>query len=114
MLKQLEQMLEINKALEAAGEKGDVDRILSLVKHRKELADRMGPLDPGNPDVKSGKVAQMLKDIVIQDGKIEKMIRELMGSLKDAIQTVKGEQNVVEGYLKKAEPNEPRFLDKEG
>ena len=114
MLEQLEQMLEIGRALEKAADEGDVDRVVALMKRRKELTDRMGQPDPGDPDVKSGKVPELLKEIVMMDGQVEIKIRSLMATLQKAINAVQGEKKVVKGYLKQSKPSDPRFIDKEG
>jgi len=114
MREQLEQMLEISQALKKAADEGDVDRVTTLLKRRKELTERMGQPDPNDPDVASGKVAEMLKEIVTMDGEIESGIRSLMGTLQKAIKAVQGEQSIVKGYLKQSEAGDPRFIDKEG
>ena len=114
MLEKLDQMMEISKALDAALDKGDVDRVVSLLKHRRELTDRMGPADPKDPDVASGAVAEKLKILVTMDGALEAKMKDLMTVLKDAIKAVKGEQQVVRGYVKQSIETEPKYLDKEG
>ena len=115
MLEYLEQMKEIGKALETAVEEGNVDRIVDLMRRRMELAVHMGRPDPNDPQVKSGEVAEALKEIVTMDGTLEGKLRDLMGTLQKAIQTVQGEQTVVKGYITHSgEPGDPKFLDKEG
>ena len=114
MLRELEQMLELGKALLEAAEAGDVDKVVALLKRRKELTDQMGPIDPNDPDVASGKVAQVLGEIVRLDGEIETKMRALMSTLQKAIAAVQGEQSIVKGYLRQTDAGEPRFLDKEG
>jgi hypothetical protein len=114
MLDQLEQMMEISRALGDALDANDVDRAVALLKRRKELTDRMGQLDPGNPDVASGKVAEMLREIVTLDGEIEGKMRAVLGKLQRAIKAVQGEQKMVKGYFKQPDAGEPKFLDKEG
>jgi hypothetical protein len=114
MREQLEQMLEICVALQKAADEGDVDRVVTLMKRRKELTDRMGQPDPKDPDVASGKVAELLKEIVTIDGEIETKIRSLMGTLQKAIRAVQGEQDMVKGYLKQSQTGDAKFIDKEG
>lgn len=115
MLEYLEQMKEIGKALSTAIGEGDVDRVINLLKRRMELAERMGHPDPADPDVASGKVAEMLKEIVTMDGALEEKLRGLAGKLQNAIQAVQGEKQVVKGYITHSgEPGDPKFLDKEG
>ena len=114
MLEKLEQMMEISRALGDALDKDDVDRAVALLKRRKELTDRMGQIDPKHPDVASGKVAGMLKEIVTLDGEIEGKMRAVMEKLRTAIQAVQGEQIMVKGYLKQSDSGEPKYLDKEG
>lgn len=114
MLKELEQMMELSRALAEAAEAGDVDRIVALLKRRKELTERMGNPDPADPDVASGRVADLLKQLVTADGEIEGKIRELMSKLQKAIMAVQGEQNIVRNYLSQSESADPRFVDREG
>jgi hypothetical protein len=114
MREELEQMLELSRALSDAADAGDVDRVMALLKRRKELTERMGKPDPNDPDVLSGKVAETLREIVTMDGELEGKIRSLMGTLQKAIRAVQGEQKVVKGYLKRSDTSEPRFIDKEG
>lgn len=114
MLGELEQMLEISRALSEAAEKSDVDRIVTLLKRRAELTGKMGNVNPEDPDVKSGEVARMLREIVRMDGEIEGKIRSVMGTLQNAMKSVQGEQKLVEGYLKQTEVSDPRLIDKEG
>jgi len=114
MLEELKQMKELSDALNRAADEGDVDRVVTLLKRRKELTERMGRPDPKDPDVASGKVAEMLREIVTMDGEIEKKIRSLMSTLQKAIHVVQGEQKVVKGYLTQTDSGEPRYLDKEG
>ena len=115
MIEELGQMLEISNSLMEAAEKNDIDRIVALLKRRKELTERMGKLDPKDPDVQSGKVAEILKDIVTKDGEIEGKIRSAMSNLQDAINAVQGEKKVVKGYLKQsAAADDQKFIDKEG
>ena len=114
MREQLEQMLEISRALEKAADEGDVDRVVTLLKRRKELTERMGHPNPSDPDVVSGKVPELLKEIVTMDGQIEAKIRSLMGTLQKAIKAVQGEQNVVKGYLKQSQTGDPKYIDREG
>jgi hypothetical protein len=114
MREQLEQMRELSGALMEAADNGDVDRVVALLKRRKELADRMGRPDPNDPDVASGKIATMLQEIVTLDGEIEGKIRALMGTIQKAIMAVQGEQNIVKGYLKQTGSSDPKYIDKEG
>jgi len=114
MLEYLKQMKELSEAIDLACDESDVDRVVTLLHRRKELADRMGSVDPNDPDVKSGKVAEMFKEIVERDGEVEKKIRTLMTSLQNAIKAVQGEKKIVKGYLKNTEENDPKYLDKEG
>jgi hypothetical protein len=114
MREQLEQMLELSKALQTAADAGDVDRVVTLLKRRKDLTEHMGHPDPGDPEVASGKVAQLLQEIVAIDGEVEGKIRALMGTLQKAIQAVQGEKDIVQHYLKQADSSEPKFIDKEG
>jgi len=114
MREKLEQMLEISMALQKAVDEGDIDRVVTLMMRRKDLADLMGQPDPKDPDVASGKVAELLKEIVTLDGEIETKIRSLMGTLQKAIKAVQGEQDMVKGYLKQSETGDAKFIDKEG
>jgi hypothetical protein len=114
MRAELEQMLELSRALADAADSGDVDRVTTLLKRRQELSQRMGMPDPNDPDVASGKVAEILREIVRLDGDIEGKIRALMGTLQGAIHAVQGEQNIVKNYLKPTESSDPKFLDREG
>jgi hypothetical protein len=114
MLKELEQMHEISKALMEAADKGDVDRVIELLKHRKELSEKMGQLNPSDPDVVAGKVAPLLKQIIMLDGELEGKIRSLMNDIQKAIMAVQGEQNVIKNYLKETDSVDPKFIDREG
>ncbi|MCK4719690.1 flagellar protein FliT [bacterium] len=114
MLEELDQMLEISYALEEALEKKDVDRVVTLLKRRKELTDAMEPMDPGHPDVKSGKAVEKLNVLVNLDADLESKLRNLMAELQTAIQTIQGETKVVKGYLKKSGSEDPKYIDKEG
>ncbi len=114
MLEQLNQMLEISKALDSALDEGDVDRVITLLKRRQELTEHMGHPDPKDPDVASGKVAEMLMTLVTMDGALETKMKKIMDTLQDALKAVKGEQQVVKGYIKQSKETEPKYLDKEG
>lgn len=114
MLDELNQMLEISKELDLALKNKDVDRVVVLLKRRKELTDKMGNVDPNHPDVKSGKVAERLSEIVNLDGDFESRLRNLMAELQTAIHTVQGERKIVQGYLKKSGSDDPKYIDKEG
>lgn len=114
MLEELEQMLELSRALSEAADAGDVDRVVALLKRRKELTERMGKPDPNDPDVASGKIAERLREIVTIDGELEEKIRSLMVTLQKAIKAVQGEKNVVKNYLKQSDTGEPKFIDREG
>lgn len=113
MREQLEQMLEISQALEVATDAGDVDRVVALLKRRKDLTERMEKPDPNDPDVMSGAVAKLLQQIVTMDGEIEGKIRTLMGTLQKAMLSVQGEQNIVKSYLEQT-GDPPNFIDREG
>lgn len=114
MREQLEQMLEISRALKVAADSGDVDRVVALLKHRKDLTERMGSPDPNDPDVSSGIVARLLQEIVSMDGEVEGTMRSLMGTLQRAMLAVQGEQNIVKGYLHQAGESDPNYIDREG
>ena len=114
MLEYLKQMMELSEAIDLACDESDVDRVVTLLNRRKELADKMGHPDPDDPDVKSGEVAALLKEIVERDGAVEVKIRALMSSLQNAIQAVQGEKKIVKGYLKNTGDTDPKYLDKEG
>lgn len=114
MLEQLNQMKEISDALLDAANAGDIDRVVALLKRRQELSDSMPKVDPNDPEVKSGKVTEMLKTIVELDGEIEGKIRTIMGTLQSAIKAVQGEQQVVKGYLKQTDESDPEIIDREG
>ena len=114
MLEYLRQMKELSEAIDLACDESDVDRVVVLMKRRKELADRMGNPSPDDPDVKSGAVAEMLKEIIERDSKVEIKIRSLMSSLQNAIQAVQGEKKIFRGYLKNSDEGDPKYLDKEG
>jgi len=114
MLNELEQMIELNRVIEEAVDKGDIDRVVKLMKRRKELTDHMGNPSPDDPDIQSGKVQELLREIVKADGEIEAKIRNLMGTLQKAIQTVQGERKVVKGYLSLPGSDEPKLIDREG
>ena len=64
MLDELDQMMEISRALNLALDAGDVDRVVSLLRKRQELTEHMGHPDPKDPDVTSGKVAEKLREKV--------------------------------------------------
>jgi len=114
MLDKLKQMLEISNALDKALDEGDVDRVTTLMTRRRDLADMMGPMDPENEDMKSGKIREILHAIVEKDKELEIKMRAMMDKVRKAMQAVKGEQNVVKGYLKQTDTSEPKYLDKEG
>jgi hypothetical protein len=114
MREQLEQMLEISRALKTAADSGDVDRVVSLLKRRKDLTERMGSPDPNDPDVASGIVAKLLQELVSMDGEIEGTIRSLMTTLQRAMLAVQGEQNIVKGYLHQTGESDPNYIDREG
>ena len=114
MREQLEQMMEISHALKEAADAGDIDRVVTLLKRRKDLTERMGRPDPNDPDVASGKVAKLLQEIVAMDGEVEGKIRSLMGTLQKAMLAVQGEQSIVKGYLQQTDESQPKFIDKEG
>jgi hypothetical protein len=114
LIDELGQMLEISSALLEAADSGDVDRVVALLRRRKELTDKMAQPGPGVPGIATGEAAELLRRIIEMDGKIEEKMRGLMGTLQKAIKAVQGEKNVVRGYLKQTETGEPKFLDKEG
>jgi len=114
MLEYLRQMKELSEAIDLACDESDMDRVVVLMKRRKELADRMGNVSPDDPDVKSGAVAEMLREIIERDGQVEVKIRSLMSSLQSAIQAVQGEKKIFRGYLKNSDEGDPKYLDKEG
>lgn len=114
MREALEQMREISYELMKAADDGDMDRVIALLKRRQELAKHMGRPDPADPEVISGEVAKILKEIVTMDGEIEGKIRSLMNTLQNAILVIKGEQDIVRGYLKQTDSENPKFIEREG
>ncbi|HEX9744232.1 MAG TPA: flagellar protein FliT [bacterium] len=114
MMDELEQMMEISDGLLKAASDGDIDRVVALLKRRKGLTENMEPLDPNDENVKSGKAAEILKNLVDKDGEIEVLINDLMVKLQTAMTAVQGEKKIVRGYLQKSEGDEPKLIDREG
>jgi len=114
LIEELRQMLEISNALMEAADAGDVDRVVALLKRRKELTDRMAQPAPSVPGIASGEAAELLKQVVEMDGVIEEKMRGLMNTIQKALMAVQGEKDIVRGYLKQTDSVEPKFLDKEG